>query len=115
MTTAKVRETDRWGKVTAHTPAAKMVGRAVNPGYRAGLNFLSPSDYSGWGRRYSRNLVRSIVRTATGPYDPSAYPERTSPKGASLMKIVALVLAGGEGTRLYPLTAEHAKPALPFA
>lgn len=31
------------------------------------------------------------------------------------MKLVALVLAGGEGTRLYPLTAEHAKPALPFA
>ena len=31
------------------------------------------------------------------------------------MKIVAFVLAGGEGTRLYPLTAEHAKPALPFA
>lgn len=31
------------------------------------------------------------------------------------MKIVALVLAGGEGTRLYPLTVEHAKPALPFA
>jgi glucose-1-phosphate adenylyltransferase len=26
-----------------------------------------------------------------------------------------LVLAGGEGTRLHPLTAEHAKPALPFA
>src|SRR5215213_6181953 len=36
-------------------------------------------------------------------------------EGAPLMKIVALVLAGGEGTRLYPLTAEHAKPALPFA
>jgi len=31
------------------------------------------------------------------------------------MKIVAMVLAGGEGTRLYPLTAEHAKPAVPFA
>jgi glucose-1-phosphate adenylyltransferase len=31
------------------------------------------------------------------------------------MKIVALVLAGGEGSRLYPLTAEHAKPALRFA
>jgi len=32
-----------------------------------------------------------------------------------MKKIVAMVLAGGEGTRLYPLTAEHAKPALPFA
>src|SRR5262245_39292610 len=31
------------------------------------------------------------------------------------MNILALVLAGGEGTRLYPLTAEHAKPAVPFA
>src|SRR5262245_29931356 len=31
------------------------------------------------------------------------------------MKTVALVLAGGEGTRLHPLTADHAKPALPFA
>jgi glucose-1-phosphate adenylyltransferase len=32
-----------------------------------------------------------------------------------MTKIVALVLAGGNGTRLHPLTAEHAKPALPFA
>ncbi len=31
------------------------------------------------------------------------------------MKILAMVLAGGSGTRLHPLTAEHAKPALPFA
>jgi len=30
------------------------------------------------------------------------------------MNIVAMVLAGGEGTRLHPLTAEHAKPAVPF-
>jgi glucose-1-phosphate adenylyltransferase len=36
-------------------------------------------------------------------------------KGLNPMKTVALVLAGGEGSRLYPLTAEHAKPALPFA
>ena len=30
------------------------------------------------------------------------------------MKILAFVLAGGQGCRLHPLTAEHAKPALPF-
>lgn len=29
-------------------------------------------------------------------------------------KILALVMAGGEGTRLYPLTANQAKPAVPF-
>ena len=29
-------------------------------------------------------------------------------------KIVAMVLAGGEGTRLMPLTAERSKPAVPF-
>jgi glucose-1-phosphate adenylyltransferase len=30
-------------------------------------------------------------------------------------KVLALILAGGNGARLHPLTAEHAKPALPFA
>ena len=32
-----------------------------------------------------------------------------------MTKVLTLVLAGGNGTRLHPLTAEHAKPALPFA
>ena len=30
-------------------------------------------------------------------------------------RVLAVVLAGGNGTRLHPLTAEHCKPALPFA
>ncbi|MDP1718030.1 MAG: sugar phosphate nucleotidyltransferase [Burkholderiales bacterium] len=32
-----------------------------------------------------------------------------------MTKMLALVMAGGKGTRLHPLTAEHAKPALHFA
>jgi glucose-1-phosphate adenylyltransferase len=31
------------------------------------------------------------------------------------MKVLAMVLAGGQGTRLDPLTAERSKPAVPFA
>ena len=30
------------------------------------------------------------------------------------MKVLAFVLAGGEGSRLYPLTMERSKPAVPF-
>ena len=30
------------------------------------------------------------------------------------LKVLAFVLAGGEGSRLYPLTRERAKPAVPF-
>ncbi|MDN5789314.1 MAG: glucose-1-phosphate adenylyltransferase [Micrococcales bacterium] len=33
----------------------------------------------------------------------------------SLPKVLAIVLAGGEGKRLMPLTADRAKPAVPFA
>ncbi|CAG1002274.1 partial adenosylcobinamide-phosphate guanylyltransferase, partial [Methylophilaceae bacterium] len=29
-------------------------------------------------------------------------------------KILALVMAGGEGSRLHPLTAERSKPSVPF-
>ncbi|HRV23720.1 MAG TPA: sugar phosphate nucleotidyltransferase, partial [Sphaerochaeta sp.] len=29
--------------------------------------------------------------------------------------VIAIVLGGGKGTRLYPLTMDRAKPAVPFA
>ncbi len=31
------------------------------------------------------------------------------------MRVLGMIMAGGEGKRLYPLTAERAKPAVPFA
>ena len=30
------------------------------------------------------------------------------------LRVLSFVLAGGKGTRLYPLTKERAKPAVPF-
>ena len=35
-------------------------------------------------------------------------------RGVTEDRILAMVLAGGEGTRLHPLTAERSKPAVPF-
>ncbi|RMD70277.1 MAG: glucose-1-phosphate adenylyltransferase, partial [Gammaproteobacteria bacterium] len=32
----------------------------------------------------------------------------------SKIKTLAFVMAGGEGTRLYPLTKERSKPSVPF-
>ena len=91
-----------------------MVGRSRAPHYRRSMNYMSRLDYFWSGRRYSEKTVRVIVGIATALY----HAFRLIPlgkKGSFDMKIVALVLAGGEGSRLYPLTAEHAKPALPFA
>jgi glucose-1-phosphate adenylyltransferase len=38
----------------------------------------------------------------------------TAPGGSKMEKIISIVLGGGKGQRLYPLTANRAKPAVPF-
>jgi len=39
---------------------------------------------------------------------------RTAPMPGADPRVLSLVLAGGEGKRLAPLTADRAKPAVPF-
>ncbi len=47
------------------------------------------------------------------------YPARDPAGGASMLvdtkKVLAVILGGGAGTRLFPLTKERAKPAVPLA
>ena len=42
------------------------------------------------------------------------HPHESAPQTSSHLKVLGIVLAGGKGPRLYPLTRERAKPAVPF-
>src|SRR5207253_3119306 len=79
------------------------VTRALQRGWRALHNASIAADIEA-----RRNYLSSFS-------NPRSKRKLSGKRRDIPMNIVALVLAGGEGTRLYPLTAEHAKPALPFA
>ena len=56
----------------------------------------------GWFRRPSRRIDAGVGR------------RKRVEGGWSLRDVLAIVLAGGQGTRLEPLTRDRAKPAVPF-
>src|SRR6185312_11961272 len=65
------------------------------------------------GNRPTSRPPRGPARRSTGSH------ARKRPGAASLCamakpKVLGIVLAGGEGKRLWPLTADRAKPAVPF-
>src|ERR1700760_2817562 len=65
------------------------------------------------GSRQARptNGARRTELSRTGGYMDTV--TAMSPSGRK--RVLAIVLAGGEGKRLMPLTADRAKPAVPFA
>src|SRR6478752_4041297 len=67
-------------------------------------NLLTPTGR----RRVGTGLRRSGASHARKP--PAAASVSAMPKP----KVLGIVLAGGEGKRLWPLTADRAKPAVPF-
>ena len=59
-----------------------------------------------------RKVVREGPKT---PFDAARVERADVVSGAMASpKVLVMVLAGGEGKRLYPLTADRAKPAVPF-
>src|SRR6478672_8596173 len=54
------------------------------------------------------SAVRSAARRPQW-HDPGVHPARRNAP-----RVLGIVLAGGEGKRLSPLTADRAKPAVPF-
>jgi glucose-1-phosphate adenylyltransferase len=64
----------------------------------------------------SRTLNRSIVRDRVEVNHSASFLfiRRPATIGPSMAKIFTMVLAGGKGERLNPLTEQRAKPAVPF-
>src|SRR5512144_205572 len=64
--------------------------------------------------KYPGNRIGNTSEVDAAPRDDMPLT-RGGPRVPTMPKVLAIVLAGGEGKRLLPLTADRAKPAVPFA
>src|SRR5512136_1830762 len=55
-----------------------------------------------------------VIRHSSLPSAPQRNQVMSTPIDPRRLKVIAMVLAGGQGERLYPLTRDRAKPAVPF-
>ena len=109
--------------VAAHHPGQLAIERSVGPVDIRGE--IAPHLSEGFGRgrgtgssshgdtltqpgRLVKIDDRSTERPGRRRYPPAGY-------SAAMPRELAIVLAGGEGKRLMPLTLDRAKPAVPFA
>jgi glucose-1-phosphate adenylyltransferase len=73
--------------------------------------YASPSDMANG----TSSLVDSYARPGEIRYAPSiARGIAARGQGSALQQTLVMLLAGGQGERLYPLTRDRAKPAVPF-
>src|SRR6266446_5469443 len=87
------------------TSEISYLGRGPSPSLRLGMTTACTSDFSE-GAKISRaaNLVFDHISAMQAPALPPGTTQRT----------LAIIMGGGAGTRLFPLTKDRAKPAVPL-
>ena len=105
------RRRPRWRVLDALHRGGAGLRRAGAPRRRCSAGAWPPT---GRGRRPAPTAHRPRTERARSTTRGVTIDERRATCAGSEPKVLVMVLAGGEGKRLAPLTADRAKPAVPF-